>query len=86
MNLKFWNRNKVEPKSPRKLKVPDDKVERLCELSDESTNKRGSNHVEKFRLWTYIVGIFPEVAQGRWGLRFESAIDVYVVELTEEDY
>ena len=59
----WWFKKKQEPKKPKKLYVPKEKIIELYELLGRYNN---NSQLDKYRFWVAAHRIFPEMEKGDW--------------------
>lgn len=80
MSLFKKKQKQEQVRTPRRFKIPYEKMEDYCTLSDNLANKHGSDKLERFLLWDFIAALFPEVREGSWSIISENSLNSYVVE------
>ena len=86
MNWFPWKKKQEAPKvEPRRLEIPAEKVRHIMVLSDTyGALKSGQDKAAHYDLWAAVAEIFPETAEGRWGLDLKDAMRAFVVERIDD--
>jgi hypothetical protein len=71
-------------KAPRRLVIPDEKIDKLFELTALVENEHAYHRVAQYNMWKYIAEIFPETLEGRWNLSQEGC-KLFVLEKGPDD-